>query len=353
MSAPGYRTQRWRQAPSSSERSATSRLASISVASIDVTARCSLPRGVRPVSQRAVTHRRTGVRSSIALTQTPELEWHGAASHLQALAAFAYGAPRTSSAPASCPLTSHAHGLRDPVAGTKIKCSAQAHIWMKPPVRGTPAEPVELPGNWLIKRPRTRTASARDVEQPWTHTFTYLYGCVARPTRFPPHALPASPAGCDAAAEVYRRTRSPAGLCDAGTLHRRAVWPPVPVRALAPSLCCANLTGLTRSCASMDPASHSLFARLAGPSSRAADARVSRRCLVKTVRKQLVYDLSTLALPPPAFTRANAFFSSQVSLQPTPHTRPHPHLLSTHALHRDIFTARSRCIISLPLRLVS
>lgn len=47
----------------------------------------------------------------------------------------------------------------------------------------------------------------------------------------------------------------------------------------------------------MDPASHSLFARLAGPSSRAADARASRRCLVKTVRKQLVYGTSRCCVP--------------------------------------------------------
>ncbi|KAF9812755.1 hypothetical protein IEO21_06005 [Rhodonia placenta] len=79
-----------------------------------------------------------------------------------------------------------AYYLRDQDTWTKIDYSAHAHTWMKPLVRGQPTGLVELPGNWYLddlppmmfikSAPNSHGwVNARDVEQLWKDTFTYLY----------------------------------------------------------------------------------------------------------------------------------------------------------------------------------
>ncbi|KAF8555836.1 carbohydrate esterase family 4 protein [Imleria badia] len=81
---------------------------------------------------------------------------------------------------------SQAYYLRDEDQWTKIDYSAKAETWMKPLAKGNETGLVEIPANWylddlppmmFIKSSSNSHGwvNARDVEQLWKDTFTYLY----------------------------------------------------------------------------------------------------------------------------------------------------------------------------------
>jgi hypothetical protein len=81
---------------------------------------------------------------------------------------------------------SQAYYMRDEDSWTKIDYAAPAHTWMSPLRRGRETGLVEIPANWylddlppmmFIKASGNSHGwvPAREVEQLWKDTFTYLY----------------------------------------------------------------------------------------------------------------------------------------------------------------------------------
>jgi hypothetical protein len=81
---------------------------------------------------------------------------------------------------------SQAYYMRDEDSWTKIDYAAPAHTWMSPLRRGRETGLVEIPANWylddlppmmFIKASANSHGwvPAREVEQLWKDTFTYLY----------------------------------------------------------------------------------------------------------------------------------------------------------------------------------
>ncbi|OSX56042.1 hypothetical protein POSPLADRAFT_1063052 [Postia placenta MAD-698-R-SB12] len=206
------------------------------------------------------------------------------------------------------PRHSQAYDLRDRDTGTKINCSVQVRVWMKrPPVRGMPAEPVELPRNWYLDDlPPMLQVSALCRAR---------HGCSDEPRASFFKSSPDS----HSLASVDRASRSlfprPAGLLRARLYARpiaRCGRGHIPS---LPSQYCVQAAGLR----SLD--------------AHAPAARLSARVRISDSQRPPNSELVRPRLHPPAA------FSSQVGLQPAAHTHSHPHHACPSLLARGISLA--------------